>query len=69
MPELGLFPLGVVLLPTERVPLHVFEPRFKELIGECLDSGGEFGLVLADDDGLRAIRRLLQSGEEEDLEE
>ena len=55
MPELGLFPLGVVLLPTERVPLHVFEPRYKELIGECLDSGGEFGLVLADDDGLRAV--------------
>ena len=55
MPELGLFPLGVVLLPTERVPLHVFEPRYKELIGECLDSGGEFGLVLADDDGLRPV--------------
>src|SRR5207237_218498 len=55
VPELGLFPLGVVLLPTERVPLHVFEPRYKELIGECLDSGGEFGLVLADDDGLRAV--------------
>ena len=55
VPELGLFPLGVVLLPTERVPLHVFEPRYKELIGECLDSDGEFGLVLADDDGLRAV--------------
>ena len=55
MPELGLFPLGVVLLPTERVPLHVFEPRYKELIGECLDSGTEFGLVLADDDGLRPV--------------
>jgi Lon protease-like protein len=53
--ELGLFPLGVVLLPTERVPLHIFEPRYKELIGECLESGGEFGLVLADDDGLRPV--------------
>jgi len=53
--ELGLFPLGVVLLPTERVPLHIFEPRYKELIGECLESDVEFGLVLADDDGLRAI--------------
>src|SRR5207244_5641808 len=55
VPELGLFPLGVVLLPTERVPLHIFEPRYKELIGECLESEGEFGLVLADDDGLREV--------------
>ncbi|HEX6702672.1 MAG TPA: LON peptidase substrate-binding domain-containing protein [Gaiellaceae bacterium] len=55
MSELGLFPLGIVLLPTERVPLHIFEPRYKELIGECLDSQGEFGLVLADDEGLRAV--------------
>jgi len=55
MPELGLFPLGVVLLPTGRVPLHIFEPRYKELIGECLESGTEFGLVLADDDGLRPV--------------
>ena len=53
--EIGLFPLGMVLLPTERVPLHIFEPRYKELIGECLDEGREFGLVLADDDGLREI--------------
>jgi Lon protease-like protein len=55
MAELGLFPLGVVLLPTERVPLHIFEPRYKELIGECLESESEFGLVLADDDGLRGV--------------
>ncbi len=55
MPELGLFPLGLVLLPTERAPLHIFEPRYKELIGECLDEEQEFGLVLADDDGLREI--------------
>jgi Lon protease-like protein len=53
--EIGLFPLGIVLLPTEHVPLHIFEPRYRELIGECLDTGGEFGLVFADDDGLREI--------------
>ncbi len=51
MPELGLFPLGIVLLPTEQIPLHVFEPRYRSLIGECLASEGEFGLVLADEDG------------------
>ena len=44
-----------MLLPTERIPLHIFEPRYRELIGECLDTGGAFGLVLADDDGLREI--------------
>src|SRR6185437_8203201 len=37
MPELGLFPLPVVLVPTERIPLHIFEPRYRELIGECLE--------------------------------
>ncbi|MDH4101801.1 MAG: LON peptidase substrate-binding domain-containing protein [Thermoleophilia bacterium] len=55
MTELGLFPLPLVLLPTERVPLHIFEERYRELIGECLDSGNEFGLVYADDDGLRDV--------------
>lgn len=55
MDEIGLFPLGIVLLPTERVPLHVFEPRYKELIGECLELDVEFGLVYADDDGVREI--------------
>jgi Lon protease-like protein len=55
MEEIGLFPLGIVLLPTEVVPLHVFEPRYRELIGECLDEEREFGLVYADDDGLRDV--------------
>ncbi len=55
MEELGLFPLGIVLLPTERIPLHIFEPRYKELIGECLDGEREFGLLYVDDDGLRRI--------------
>jgi Lon protease-like protein len=55
MDELGLFPLGIVLLPTEHLPLHIFEERYKELIGECLEGEGEFGLVYADDDGLRDL--------------
>ncbi len=55
MTEIGLFPLELVLLPTERVPLHIFEPRYKELIGECLRSGEEFGLVLQDEQGRREI--------------
>jgi Lon protease-like protein len=55
MIELGLFPLPLVLLPTERIPLHIFEERYRELIGECLDSGGDFGLVYADGDGVREV--------------
>ncbi len=49
---LGLFPLGIVLLPGEVVPLHIFEERYKKLIGECLE-GGEFGIVLAEEDTVR----------------
>jgi Lon protease-like protein len=55
MNELGLFPLGIVLLPTEQIPLHIFEDRYQELIAECLEEEREFGLVYADDSGLREI--------------
>jgi Lon protease-like protein len=55
MSELGLFPLGIVLLPNEQIPLHIFEDRYQELIGECLEDEREFGLVYADDAGLREI--------------
>ena len=51
MSRLGLFPLPLVLVPTERLPLHIFEPRYKELIGECLTNGTEFGVVLSADGG------------------
>src|SRR6186997_414110 len=56
--EIGLFPLGLVLLPTEQVPLHIFEPRYRELIAECLETEQPFGLVYADHDGLRRISTL-----------
>jgi Lon protease-like protein len=51
--EIGLFPLGIVLLPTEVVKLHIFEDRYKELIGECLELEQDFGLVYEDEDGIR----------------
>jgi Lon protease-like protein len=51
MPELGLFPLSIVLVPTERIPLHIFEPRYRELIEECVAAGTDFGLALATGDG------------------
>jgi len=53
--EIGLFPLPLVLLPTERLPLHVFEERYKELVGECLASGGELGIVYAEGDALAEL--------------
>jgi ATP-dependent Lon protease len=53
--EIGLFPLNLVLLPGEQAPLHVFEPRYRELIGECLEENEEFGLVLADEEGVREV--------------
>ena len=55
MDEIGLFPLELVLLPGERLPLHIFEERYKELIGECIEEGGAFGLVLADEAGIREV--------------
>ena len=55
MEEIGLFPLGIVLLPTEQVPLHIFEERYKELIAECLADEQEFGLLFADAEGVREI--------------
>jgi Lon protease-like protein len=50
-----LFPLGLVLLPEEIVPLHIFEERYKRMIGECLEEGREFGIVWLSDDGLKEI--------------
>src|SRR4051794_16762643 len=55
MEEIGLFPLGMVLVPTERIPLHIFEPRYRELIGECIEEDKEFGLVYADEGGVREL--------------
>ena len=50
-----LFPLGLVLLPHELVPLHIFEERYKLMIGECLEEESEFGIVWLSDDGLKEI--------------
>ena len=47
-----LFPLGIVLLPTEIVPLHIFEERYKLMIGQCVEDETDFGIVWLGDDGL-----------------
>ena len=52
---LPLFPLDLVLLPGMPLPLHVFEPRYREMIGECLAQKTPFGVVRAKDDGIAEI--------------
>ena len=49
---LPLFPLSAVLLPQNPLPLHIFEDRYKEMIGRVLREGGEFGVVLAAGQGI-----------------
>jgi Lon protease-like protein len=53
--DFPLFPLGLVALPTELVPLHIFEERYKTMIGRCLEDESEFGIVWMAEDGLRPI--------------
>ncbi len=53
--EFPLFPLGLVALPTEAVPLHIFEERYRTMLGQCIDAESEFGIVWMSDDGLRDI--------------
>jgi len=50
-----LFPLDVVLFPGSPLPLHIFEPRYKEMIGECLMNKTDFGVVRAEKDGVAQI--------------
>jgi len=49
---LPLFPLQVVLLPGSELPLHIFEDRYKEMIGEVIRERQEFGVVLANEKGI-----------------
>src|SRR5579859_2611631 len=45
--EIPLFPLGLVLFPGMVQPLHIFEPRYREMMNRCLDGAGTFGITLA----------------------
>ena len=51
-PLLPLFPLRVVVFPRTLLPLHIFEERYKELVGEAIEGRSEFGIVLAKDEGI-----------------
>ncbi|MFM9127318.1 MAG: LON peptidase substrate-binding domain-containing protein [Solirubrobacterales bacterium] len=52
--DFPIFPLGMVALPEELVPLHIFEPRYRTMINLCLETDGQFGIVWTDDDGAHA---------------
>jgi Lon protease-like protein len=54
VPLLPLFPLELVLFPGVPLPLHIFEPRYKEMIGECLREQSEFGVVRVSGGGVAA---------------
>jgi len=55
MPRIPIFPLEVVLFPGEMLPLHIFEPRYKEMIRECSEKQQHFGVVLAGEEGLAEV--------------
>ena len=52
---LPIFPLDLVLLPGVSLPLHIFEPRYKEMIAECLEQKKPFGVVRASSEGVADI--------------
>jgi uncharacterized protein len=55
VPLLPLFPLEIVLFPGAPLPLHIFEPRYKEMIAECLEQKRPFGMVRAKENALASI--------------
>jgi Lon protease-like protein len=52
---LPLFPLQLVLLPGESLPLHIFEDRYKEMLGEVIATKGHFGVLLAGEKGISSV--------------
>ena len=55
MDNMPLFPLNIVAVPKERIPLHIFEPRYKRMIKDSIKTGYPFGIVLKDDKGVKSI--------------
>jgi Lon protease-like protein len=53
--KVSLFPLDVVLFPGTPLPLHIYEQRYREMIGECLLNRTEFGVVRAQREGLAVV--------------
>ena len=68
--DFPLFPLALVALPSEYVPLHIFEARYRTMVAECLEHDRELGIVWLSDDELKpigcavAIERVLERMED-----
>ena len=52
---LAIFPLEIVVFPTEKLNLHIFEPRYKQLIQDCKESGMHFGIPPVFDNALKPL--------------
>jgi Lon protease-like protein len=52
---LPIFPLDLVLFPRQPLPLHIFEPRYKEMVSECLAEKRPFGIVRAQEDSIAEV--------------
>jgi len=55
MDNMPLFPLNIVVVPKERIPLHIFEPRYKRMVRDSIKTGGPFGIVLKDNKEVKSI--------------
>jgi ATP-dependent Lon protease len=53
--RIPLFPLNVVLLPGAELPLHIFEPRYRQMVKDCLEDNSEFGMLLALPNGVARV--------------
>tara|TARA_Y100001970_G_C14211209_1_gene847043 strand:- start:1386 stop:1976 length:591 start_codon:yes stop_codon:yes gene_type:complete len=53
--KIPLFPLNIVVLPYEKVPLHIFEPRYKKMISESIENDTPFGIVLNNNGSIDSI--------------
>src|ERR1700675_4405389 len=53
--RIPLFPLNVVLLPGGDLPLHIFEPRYRHMVRQCLEDKSEFGMLLSTDSGIARV--------------
>jgi Lon protease-like protein len=53
--RIPLFPLNVVLLPGAELPLHIFEPRYREMVNRCMRERSEFGMLLSMPNGVTRV--------------
>ncbi|MGH2552637.1 MAG: LON peptidase substrate-binding domain-containing protein, partial [Chitinophagaceae bacterium] len=55
-----IFPLGIVVYPGEAINLHIFEPRYKQLISECYKTKKHFGIPVVIDNNVRDLGSMME---------